>query len=68
MEYYSETQRSNMICTFCCKKSNELWIHPNKKISCCKTCWGCNPIVARATLGKPFIPTMKNNFKPRKSL
>lgn len=41
-------------CNYCNAISKDVWISKNKSIACCRSCWGNHPIVARATLGKPF--------------
>jgi hypothetical protein len=43
-------------CTFCINISDEVWSDINNNISCCRCCWNNNPIVARAIMGKSFIP------------
>lgn len=41
-------------CNYCNNKSNDIWINKKSTIKCCRYCWGNHPIVARATLGRPF--------------
>ena len=43
-------------CNYCKKFYDEVWINQSQTICCCRRCWGNNPMVARATLGKPFYP------------
>ena len=45
-------------CNYCEKFYDEVWINKSQTLCCCRHCWGNNPIVARATLGKPFRPQL----------
>ena len=45
-------------CNYCEKFYDEVWISKSRTTCCCRHCWGNNPIVARATLGKPFRPSI----------
>ena len=42
-------------CSFCKINSDDVWTTNNNSILCCKSCWGNNPIIARAMNGKKLI-------------
>ena len=45
---------TNIVCNYCNNKSKDIWVNKKNTIKCCRYCWGNHPIVARATLGRPF--------------
>jgi len=46
--------KTNIICNYCNNKVKDIWVNKTNTIMCCRYCWGNHPIVARATLGRPF--------------
>lgn len=41
-------------CTYCHINVDDIWTNKSKTILCCRSCWGNDPIVARAMNGIKF--------------
>jgi len=42
-------------CSVCKINSDDIWTDETQIISCCKYCWGNDPIIARVMNGKKLI-------------